>query len=115
MDENELTTAESGETEAAVSESDTDTSALEACKAYMRVDGTDDDDLIGSLMDVAKAYLAAAGIEEPETESPRYTLAVHALTLHYYDHRDSVGGETPFPSGLRPFINQMKHEADYPL
>ena len=89
--------------------------ALAACKQFMRVDGTDDDALITSLMAAAKAYLDGAGIPEPETESPLYTLAVHSLTLHYYDHRDSVGDEASFPTGLRPIINQQKHSGDAPL
>jgi len=88
---------------------------LEACKAYMRVDGTDDDALIGVLMGAAKDYLAGAGIDEPETDSPLYTLAVQSLTLHYYDHRDAVGGEAALPTGLRPIINQLKHSGEGPL
>jgi len=85
--------------------------ALEACKTYMRVDGDDDNELITGLMAAAKEYLAGAGIVEPEADVPLYTLAVHSLTLHYYDHRDAVGGEAPLPTGLRPIINQLKHTA----
>ena len=86
--------------------------ALDACKQYMRVDGSDDDTLILSLMDAAKEYLSGAGIPEPEEQSSLYTMALQSLTLHYYDHRDSVGGEAPLPSGLRPIINQLKHSAE---
>ena len=86
---------------------------LEACKQYMRVDGDDDDALITRLMNAAKAYLRNAGIEEPDSEdSSLYTTAVHSLTLHYYDHRDAVGEEQSFPTGLRPIINQLKHLGD---
>ena len=89
---------------------------LEACKQYMRVDGDDDDALITRLMNAAKAYLRNAGIEEPDSEdSSLYTTAVHSLTLHYYDHRDAVGEEQSFPTGLRPIINQLKHTAEAPL
>lgn len=89
---------------------------LEACKQYMRVDGDDDDALITRLMNAAKAYLRNAGIEEPDSEdSSLYTTAVHSLTLHYYDHRDAVGEEQSFPTGLRPIINQLKHIGDAPL
>ena len=89
---------------------------LEACKQYMRVDGDDDDALITTLMSAAKEYLRTAGIEEPDSEdSSLYTTAVHSLTLHYYDHRDAVGEEQSFPTGLRPIINQLKHTAEAPL
>jgi uncharacterized phage protein (predicted DNA packaging) len=89
--------------------------ALAACKDYMRVDGDQDDALIAGLMAAAKEYLDNAGIPEPETASPLYTMAVHSLTLHYYDHRDAVGGEAPLPTGLRPIINQLKHSGEAPL
>ena len=86
---------------------------LEACKNYMRVDGSDDDVLISSLMAAAKEYLRNAGIEEPDGgDSSLYTTAVYSLTLHYYDHRDAVGEEKSFPTGLRPIINQLKHIGD---
>lgn len=90
--------------------------ALEACKTYMRVDGSDDDALITQLMGAAKEYLRTAGIEESVSEDNNlYTTAVHSLTLHYYDHRDAVGEEQSFPTGLRPIINQLKHSAEAPL
>ncbi len=90
--------------------------ALEACKTYMHVDGDEEDDLIrDELMPAAKAYLAGAGIPEPEEDSRLYTLAVHSLTLHYFDHRDAVGGEAPLPTGLRPILNQLKHSGSAPL
>lgn len=74
----------------------------------MRVDGNDDDETIGALMDAAAEYLSNAGIPAPESSSALYTLALHSLTLHYYDHRDAVGTEAPIPTGLRPIINQLK-------
>ena len=92
---------------------ETENEALEACKLYMRVDGGDDDELIAGLMAAAKAYMAEAGI--PETPDPRYTLAIQSLTLHYYDHRDAVGGEAALPTGLRPILNQLKHSGEAPL
>lgn len=81
--------------------------ALRACKSYMRVDGDDDDETIGALMDAAAEYLENAGIPA-ESTSPLYNLALYSLTLHYYDHRDAVGTEAPLPTGLRPVINQLK-------
>ena len=83
---------------------------------FMRVDGNEDDELIGRLMGAARSYLSGAGIEAPESgDRSQYDLAVHSLTLHYYDHRDAVGEEQSFPTGLRPIINQLKHTAEAPL
>lgn len=88
--------------------------ALDACKQYMHVEqdcGAAEDALILDLMGAAREYLDGAGIPEPEEPGRLYTLALHSLTLHYYDHRDAVGGEAPLPTGLRPIINQLKHTA----
>ena len=92
-----------------------DAAALAACKTYMRVDGDEDDSLIAGLMAAAREYLDGAGIPEPSEGSKLYTMAVHSLTLHYYDHRDAVGGEAVLPLGLRPIINQLKHSGEMPL
>ena len=83
----------------------------------MRVDGDDDDELITGLMAAAREYLKGAGIEEPQDPSlgALYRTALHSITLHYYDHRDSVGDEASFPAGTRPIINQLKHLGDSPL
>lgn len=83
-----------------------------ACKAYMRIDGDEDDKLIGQLCDAAAAYLATAGatrgMEDGSQRAAQYDLALWALTLHYYDHRDAVGAEAPLPIGVRPIIHQLK-------
>lgn len=85
---------------------------LAAVKRYMRIDGNDDDEIIAALQDAAILYLQNAGIEKPAEDSPLYNLAVWSLTLHYYDHRDSVGNEASFPIGLRPIINQLKQTCE---
>lgn len=82
---------------------------LDACKAYMRVDIDDDDAVITALMEAAAEYLCLDLSGELDA---RQKLALWSLTLHHYDHRDSVGTETPFPIGLRPVINQLKADRD---
>lgn len=88
------------------------TEQLASVKRYMRVDGSDDDSLISSLYEAAVRYLENAGIDIPTEDPALYELAVWSLTLHYYDHRDAVGTETSFPTGLRPIINQLKLTGD---
>ena len=95
---------------------------LEACLKFMHVDpdADDVDQIRDEFIPAAKAYLRGSGIEEPPEGSDPidvalYTLAWHSLTLHYYDHRDAVGEEQSFPTGLRPIINQLKHIGDAPL
>ena len=105
--------------EAAEAEAAAQAAALEACLEYMHVDAGDPsvDRIRDEFMPAAKAYLRGSGIEEPPEGSDPidvalYTLAWHSLCLHYYDHRDAVGDEQPFPTGLRPIINQLKHLSD---
>lgn len=94
---------------------------LEAVKAYMRFDdlgldaGTKDAEeaVIKALIAGAVEYLGNAGIPEPgPEEAPAlYDLAVKALVLHWYDHRDDVGDESAVPNGIRPVITQLKLRA----
>lgn len=67
--------------------------------------------LIVELATAAKLYLAGAGVERTESNKALYDLAMHSLTLHYYDHRDAVGNEASFPIGLRPVLTQLKLSA----
>lgn len=85
---------------------------LADCKLYMRVDNTDEDELISGLYRAAQEYLARSGIYCTADTASSYALAVHSLTLHYYDHRDAVGSEAGIPVGLRPIINQLKLESE---
>lgn len=85
--------------------------SLAACKAYMRVDGSEEDTLIFSLLAGAFEYLTSAGIFRTADNSARYDIAAYSLTLYYYDHRDAVSTEAEMPRGLRPVINQLKLDA----
>lgn len=106
---------------AAEEEAAAQAAALKECLEYMRVDEDDEnvDRIRDEFIPAAKAYLRGAGILEPDGSDPLdaalYKLAFHSLTLHYYDHRDATGGEAPFPTGLRPIINQLKHSGEMPL
>lgn len=59
---------------------------LEDLKLYLRVDGTDEDTLIGSLQVGAETYLTNAGITV-DYSNDLYKLAVKMLILHWYDNR----------------------------
>lgn len=88
---------------------------LNALKAYMRIDGTDDDEVVALCREAAVAYLANAGVEV-NMKNALCKMAVWSLALHYYDHRDAVGTEAPLPTGLRPIINQLKAQGQhYPM
>lgn len=85
--------------------------SLHNCMLYMRVDKENANE-VRPLYKAAVLYLRNAGVNEPDSDPDLYNLAVWSLTLHYFDHRDSVGSESDIPNGLRPIINQLKMEAD---
>lgn len=68
------------------------------------------DENVIPLIQAAMTYLDNAGIASPASleENELYNLCVKSLTLHWFDHRDSVGNEAELPIGLRPIINQLK-------
>ncbi|MGM9649721.1 MAG: head-tail connector protein [Butyricicoccaceae bacterium] len=83
------------------------TTELAALKTYMRVDGTEDDELIAEMANAAEQYLAKAGVLKQDTA--RYRLARNALTLLYYEARS---GAATVPDGLRRMIIQLKCTAE---
>lgn len=84
---------------------------LAAVKAYMHIDGDDDDSVIKAMYLSAKQYLTNAGVSEPEdaTLDPQYLLLAEGLTLWYYDKRDvPESTASDMPAGLRQAITQRK-------
>ena len=86
------------------------TERLADIAAYCKV-GADDAELPG-FVDVAAAYLAGAGVSEPEDGTARaalYLQAVKYLTLDLYDRRDAaVEGTISDNPAFRRVINQLK-------
>lgn len=85
---------------------------LEAAKAYMRVDGTEDDVVVATCLSAARAYLSGAGVSLPAPGTPRrasYDLVCHSLALSLYDRRDLTAenavGENPM---MRAMLHQLK-------
>ena len=63
--------------------------------AYCRIDVEEDGEsaLLQTLYDAAVAYMATAGVSEPEAKTDRraqYDLCVNALVLDAYDRRDKT-------------------------
>ncbi|WP_074048668.1 head-tail connector protein [Paenibacillus ihumii] len=64
-------------------------SLLELTKAYLRIDGSEDDDVLALLVGAAEGYLANAGVKKPKPgeDSNLYNLAV-CLRVHRERARD---------------------------
>lgn len=77
---------------------------LTEVKAYLRIDDTDEEDLLISLIESAKAYMKNSGV--PETpDDPTWKLLRNVLVLHYYDCRDCPD----IPAGARSLLLQLRH------
>ena len=83
---------------------------LSEIAVYCRVEA-DDAELPG-FVDTAAAYLADAGVREPQDGSPRYAKylqCVKYLALDLYDRRDAaVEGALGDNPAFRRLINQLK-------
>lgn len=85
---------------------------LDAAKAYLRVSGTEDDQVVAQCVLAARQYLADAGVGLPAEGSPRralYDLVAHSMALSGYDQRDPViaGAVTENPQ-VRRMLTQLR-------
>lgn len=84
---------------------------LDQVKAFLRVDGNRDDEMLLFLIDSAKEYLSNAGVkEEHHEESNQYKLAIIMLVTHWYENREQVTSSIPktMSLGLQSIILQLK-------
>lgn len=87
---------------------------LAACKRYMKVDYTDDDELICGLMDMADGYLTGAGCVR-EVSPAMYDNICYAMVLNLYDGRadDAQQAAESVPKIARQFLTQLKLRCQY--
>lgn len=88
-----------------------DPEELSAAKAYMRIEGEDEDSLVMSDVLAARTYLEEAGVSLPAKDSGRralYDLACYALALAYYERRETTGAALEDNPAIRRTINQLK-------
>lgn len=70
---------------------------VEDIKKSLRIEVTDDDDLIQFYIDSAKEYVQGAiGTTDDLTEFNQYWFAISLLTQFWYQNRDNDIKETPY-------------------
>ena len=81
---------------------------LDEIKVYLRVDGTDEDGLIGSLQVAAEVFLANADVTVDYTNE-LYKLAIRLLIIHWYDNREVVGSVDKLAFSLESIIPSIRY------
>ena len=79
---------------------------LSEVKEYLRIDGNDDDALIGLLIKAAIEFLSNAGV--PEQESALYKVAVMLYVTLQYENRDPGQKIEKFNAVFQSIILQLK-------
>lgn len=79
---------------------------LDELKNYLRIDGSEDDEFLTSLIALAKDKLAADGV--PESDRPLYKYAVMSYVALYYENRDPAQKIDALSYGLQSMILQLK-------
>lgn len=83
-------------------------------KAYLRVDGVEEDGLIIGLQLSSERYLANAGIRK-DYSNELYKTAVYMLSSHFYENRqfEQVGNHVARMSlSLDTIINQLRYNQE---
>ncbi len=66
------------------------TVTLEEMKRYLRVDHTDDDDLLSGIIDAAERICRAVSRTEDLSGSPNAKIAVMYAVAYLYEHREEA-------------------------
>lgn len=81
---------------------------LDDTKAFLRVDGNDDDAVIQTLIDAAKKYIkqgTGVNVSEDDAQS---ILCMHLLVGYWYENRNSVGQGAELPFTITAQLVQLE-------
>lgn len=85
---------------------------LAAAKAYMKVDGDDDDAVVTQCVIAARDYMTTAGVALPPSGTLRrasYDICAHRMALDDYDERMGTAHERAEENpAFRRRLNQLK-------
>lgn len=82
---------------------------LDEVKLYLRIDGTDDDPLLTSLMSAADMFVVNAVGDAVDRTSNLYGLAFKLLIAHWYENREPVGSAVYLAFSLQSILLQLRY------
>ncbi|ARJ20518.1 phage gp6-like head-tail connector protein [Bacillus sp. ISL-8] len=80
--------------------------SLDEAKQYVKVDGSEEDNLLTSFIMAAEEYLKDAGVTN--TEAERYKIAVMILVAEWYENRGISKISDELSYSLRSLILQLR-------
>jgi uncharacterized phage protein (predicted DNA packaging) len=82
---------------------------LEEVKTYLRIDGSEEDYFLTSLIMAAQEYIKnATGLTVDETNE-LHKLAVNLLVTHWYENRETIGSAGKMAFSLESIFLQMQY------
>ena len=89
-------------------------SELASLKNYLRVDYTDDDELIKSLQSAAIEFVQNSTGKQYSSSDKLYSLCVNILVAHWYENRDNVAQYTnEMPYTTKTIMNHIALSSSY--
>jgi len=85
---------------------------LEEVKEYLRIDGTEEDLLLTSLISAAKQYVKTGTGCIVDEENDLHKLAINLLVTHWYENREVVGKANALSFSLQSIFLQMTYGSD---
>ena len=97
---------------------------VEELKLYLRVDGTEDDGLIGSLLTAATSYIqrttgktkvVVAGVESDIANDESYNICIKMMVAHWYENRgvEIAGNLTKISHSVDALVAHISLCGDY--
>lgn len=80
--------------------------SLDEAKQYLRIDGSEDDDILTSFVVAAEEYLVDAGVTN--TKAERYKIAVMILVTEWYENRGVSRVSDKASYSLQSLILQLR-------
>lgn len=80
-------------------------------KAYLRLDGNEEDLLLTTIVAAAEAYLKGAGVVKTAPLDTRYKLATFMIASHWFENRDLIGSADELPFTFTALLMQLRYGA----
>jgi uncharacterized phage protein (predicted DNA packaging) len=81
-------------------------------KEYLRIDGSEEDSFLVSLITAAKAYIKNATGKVIDEDNDLHRLAVNLLVSHWYENREVIGKADKLAFSLESILLQITYCGD---